>query len=66
LKKIACNIYEDLVVRYNALFSKAESDKFYRFDSPIITLTAKLLKDDLNFRGKAYWWAYQVKSWVKE
>jgi transposase len=47
------DIYEDLVLRYNALFSQTESDKFHRFDSTIITLSGKLLKDGLNLGGKA-------------
>jgi hypothetical protein len=47
------NIYEDLVLRYNTLFSKQEADKFHRFDSTIITLSGKLLKDGLNLGGKA-------------
>ena len=47
------NIYEDLVSSYNSLFSKKEADKFHRFDSTIITLSGKLLKDGLNLGGKA-------------
>ncbi|OJW70666.1 MAG: hypothetical protein BGO68_06340 [Candidatus Amoebophilus sp. 36-38] len=45
-------IYEDLVLSYNTNFSKQEVDKFHRFDSTIITLSGKLLKDGLNLGGK--------------
>jgi hypothetical protein len=47
------NIYQDLVLQYNKLFSHKEMDKFHRFDSTIITLSGKLLKDGLNLGGKA-------------
>ena len=47
------DIYEDIVVKYNKKFSKAEINKLHRFDSTIITLSGKLLKDGLNLGGKA-------------
>jgi hypothetical protein len=46
------DLYQDLVLQYNKLFSQTEIDKFHRFDSTIITLSGKLLKDGLNFGGK--------------
>jgi hypothetical protein len=47
------DIYEAIVVKYNKKFSKAEINKLHRFDSTIITLSGKLLKDGLNLGGKA-------------
>jgi hypothetical protein len=46
------DIYEDLVLKYNNLFSQTERDKFHRFDSTIISLSGKLLKGGLNLGGK--------------
>lgn len=45
-------IYEDLVEKYNDKFSINESKKLYRFDSTIMTLSGKLLKDGINCGGK--------------
>jgi hypothetical protein len=47
------DIYQALVLKYNKLFSQTEIDKFHRFDSTIITLSGKLLKDGLNFGGNS-------------
>jgi len=46
------DIYQALVLQYNKLFSQPERDKFHRFDSTIISLSGKLLKDGLNLGGK--------------
>src|ERR1700760_731499 len=46
------DIYQDLVEKYNKLFSQTEVDKFHRFDSTIITLSGKILKDGLSLGGK--------------
>jgi hypothetical protein len=46
-------VYEDLVVQYNTSFSKEEVDKFQRFDSTMLTISGKLLKDGLNRGGPA-------------
>jgi len=46
------DIYQDLVDKYNKLFSQTEADKFHRFDSTIISLSGQLLKDGLNLGGK--------------
>ena len=46
------DIYQDLVEKYNKLFSQTEADKFHRFDSTIISLSGQLLKDGLNLGGK--------------
>jgi hypothetical protein len=46
------DIYQALVQQYNKLFSQTEKDKFHRFDSTIISLSGKLLKDGLNLGGK--------------
>jgi len=46
-------IYEDIVIKYNEKFvSENIKDKFHRFDSTIIKLSGKLLKDGLNLGGK--------------
>ena len=56
LESINCDyfrkIYEALVQKYNNKFTKTDSEKFYRFDSTIITLSGKLLKDGINAGGK--------------
>jgi hypothetical protein len=44
-------IYENLVEQYNKHFSKKDLDKFHRFDSTIITISGKLLKDGINLGG---------------
>lgn len=44
-------IYEDLVEKYNNKFTKAEVNKFHRFDSTLIALSGKLLQDGLNCGG---------------
>jgi hypothetical protein len=46
------DIYEDLVLKYNKLFSQTELDRFHIFDSTIITLSGKLLKGGLDLGGK--------------
>jgi hypothetical protein len=46
------DIYEDLVFKYNKMFSDNNEIKFHIFDSTIITLSGKLLKDGLNCGGK--------------
>jgi len=56
LETINCDyfkkIYEDLVQKYNNKFIKKDSEKFHRFDSTIMTLSGKLLKDGINVGGK--------------
>lgn len=55
LESINCDyfrkIYEDLVQKYNNKFTKKDSEKFHRFDSTIMTLSGKLLKDGINVGG---------------
>ena len=46
------NIYEDLSEKYNNKFTKKDSEKFHRFDSTMMTLSSKLLKDGINAGGK--------------
>jgi len=46
------DIYINLVIKYNDKFRKTDSDKLHRFDSTIIALSGKLLKDGLNLGGK--------------
>lgn len=45
-------VYNEIVAKYSKKFSKAEINKLHRFDSTIITLSGKLLKDGLNLGGK--------------
>ena len=56
LESINCDyfkkIYEDLVGKYNNKFRTKDSEKFHRFDSTIMTLSGKLLKDGINVGGK--------------
>lgn len=44
-------IYDDIVVKYNNKFTNSTIDKFRRFDSTIINLSSKLLKDGLKLGG---------------
>ncbi len=56
LEKLEVNyyraIYEDLVLKFNALFNKSEQEKLYRFDSTIINLSGRMIKDGLKIGGK--------------
>jgi transposase len=56
LEKINCDyfkaIYEDLVQKYNNKFTANESKSLHRFDSTIMSLSGKLLKDGINAGGK--------------
>ena len=56
LESINCDyfkkIYEDLVQKYNNKFTKKDTERFHRFDSTILTLSGKLLKDGINVGGK--------------
>ena len=56
LEKLEVNycraIYEDLVLKFNALFNKSEQEKLYRFDSAIINLSGRMIKDSLKIGGK--------------
>lgn len=56
LEKLEVNyyqaIYEDLVLKFNSLFSKPEKEKLYRFDSTIINLSGRMIKDGLKIGGK--------------
>lgn len=45
-------IYKALVSKYNERFAKNDSNKFHRFDSTLINISGKLLKDGLNLGGK--------------
>lgn len=56
LEKLEVNyyqaIYEDLVLKFNNLFNKSEKEKLHRFDSTIINLSGKMIKDGLKIGGK--------------
>ncbi|WP_341754624.1 hypothetical protein [Candidatus Tisiphia endosymbiont of Dioctria rufipes] len=43
-----------MVLKYNDKFKENEVIKLNRFDSTIISLSGKLLKDGLNLGGKAH------------
>ena len=43
---------EKEVLKFNSLFSKPEKDKLYRFDSTIINLSGRMIKDGLKIGGK--------------
>ena len=45
-------IYEDLVLKFNTLFNKSEKEKLHRFDSSIINLSGRMIKDGLKIGGK--------------
>ena len=45
-------IYEDLVEKYHHQWVKKDKEKFHIFDSTILTLSGKLLKDGINAGGK--------------
>ena len=45
-------IFKDLVLKYNERFAKNDSNKFHIFDSTIINISGKLLKDGLDLGGK--------------
>jgi len=56
LEKLEVNyyqaIYEDLVLKFNNLFNKSQKEKLYRFDSTIINLSGRMIKDGLKIGGK--------------
>jgi hypothetical protein len=55
LETINCDyfkvIYEDIVQKYNDKFTDKDKEKLHRFDSTIMTLSGKLLKDGINAGG---------------
>lgn len=55
LETINCDyfkaIYEDIVQKYNDKFTDKDGEKLHRFDSTIMTLSEKLLKDGINCGG---------------
>jgi len=46
-------IYEDLVLKFNNLFDKSQKEKLYRFDSTIINLSGRIIRDGLKIGGKS-------------
>lgn len=55
LETINCDyfkaIYEDIVQKYNDKFTDKDGEKLHRFDSTMMTLSEKLLKDGINCGG---------------
>lgn len=56
LEKLEVNyyqaIYGDLVLKFNTLFNKSQQEKLHRFDSTIINLSGRMIKDGLKIGGK--------------